>query len=552
MVGCEPKNIDNEPLDSGGGGPPPPTPTWSAVLAAGNTSGSNDASMNPGQRVIWPSGHLNLGTGAGTENGTQSIAIGTGAGPFGGDRRIAIGDSSGAGSNLDANLVSLGHGSRAGDRSAAVGDDATALNESVAFGFESIANGIESVGVGFQADCGGSRSIVMGAQTGGVAQALSAEENIVLSSLGYKNAQNSQRSVYIGTRICPTLGVGVIEDNVMVGGNSDSTNASLTKAVAVGADTSVDNNCVAVGYGSSADGEGTAVGHQASSGHALGNNNTAVGRSAGSTSLTGNLNVYVGDFARPSSVIADESVGVGSSSTVHDEGVAVGHDAHGQHADCTQVGWGTTTGATSQILLGHSVTGDATASRFAITPGIATVGVTANLRYDASGFVGPIASSMAYKKNVRPLAHEYDSSKIYDLTPVAYEMRACSCLHPRPAVTYEDTEEGRVARPVMEPVLDEEGIPLMKSDNTPKMRKKMLRPEEHCVDCPAQIGLIAEEVEKVCPRLVEHNQDGSPESVAYSMLPVLMLAEMKKLRAENDDLQSRLLVLERRLNIVRQ
>lgn len=55
-----------------------------------------------------------------------------------------------------------------------------------------------------------------------------------------------------------------------------------------------------------------------------------------------------------------------------------------------------------------------------------------------------------------------------------------------------------------------------------------------------QSGLIAEEVDKVMPRIVVRDKDGRPESVMYHELPVLLLNEIKKLSARVDELESRL------------
>ncbi|HOW35345.1 MAG TPA: tail fiber domain-containing protein [Candidatus Omnitrophota bacterium] len=57
-------------------------------------------------------------------------------------------------------------------------------------------------------------------------------------------------------------------------------------------------------------------------------------------------------------------------------------------------------------------------------------------------------------------------------------------------------------------------------------------------------GLIAEEVDEVLPSLVAYDAQGRPDSVAYDKLPVLLLVEMQKLRAENRALQERVEKLE--------
>jgi hypothetical protein len=45
---------------------------------------------------------------------------------------------------------------------------------------------------------------------------------------------------------------------------------------------------------------------------------------------------------------------------------------------------------------------------------------------------------------------------------------------------------------------------------------------------PVQVGLIAEEVADVLPELVVYNANGEPESVAYHLLPTLLLNELQK------------------------
>jgi trimeric autotransporter adhesin len=45
---------------------------------------------------------------------------------------------------------------------------------------------------------------------------------------------------------------------------------------------------------------------------------------------------------------------------------------------------------------------------------------------------------------------------------------------------------------------------------------------------PYQVGLIAEEVAEVLPQLVVYNSDGQPESVAYHLMPSMLLNELKK------------------------
>lgn len=90
-------------------------------------------------------------------------------------------------------------------------------------------------------------------------------------------------------------------------------------------------------------------------------------------------------------------------------------------------------------------------------------------------------SSLRYKTDVTPL--EFDSSKIYQLNPKSF--------------TLKDTGK-------------------------------------------RSFGFIAEEVDPVLPQLVSYDSEGRPDALDYSRLSVLLVEELKKLKAENDALKSRL------------
>ena len=52
-------------------------------------------------------------------------------------------------------------------------------------------------------------------------------------------------------------------------------------------------------------------------------------------------------------------------------------------------------------------------------------------------------------------------------------------------------------------------------------------------------GLIAEEVVEYFPELVSLDKSGIPKAVSYSKLPVLLLAEIQKLRKELEELKEK-------------
>ncbi len=57
------------------------------------------------------------------------------------------------------------------------------------------------------------------------------------------------------------------------------------------------------------------------------------------------------------------------------------------------------------------------------------------------------------------------------------------------------------------------------------------------------IGLIAEELEEVCPNMVVHDEQGQPASIFYQDLPIVLLKAMKDQQKIIEDLQSQIDVL---------
>lgn len=102
-----------------------------------------------------------------------------------------------------------------------------------------------------------------------------------------------------------------------------------------------------------------------------------------------------------------------------------------------------------------------------------------NCQIAADGQITHPVSSLKYKKDVVDL--EFDSSVVYNLRPVSFSYKK---------------------------------------------------------DDSRSFGLIAEEVEEHIPLLVYHNSDGTPESLHYDYLSVLLLSEMKKLKARIEILEA--------------
>ena len=114
-------------------------------------------------------------------------------------------------------------------------------------------------------------------------------------------------------------------------------------------------------------------------------------------------------------------------------------------------------------------------------------------RDSSSGEIKYSGSSRRYKMNIRELTP--DTSKVYDLVPKSFEMRK-SQLDEEKKIQYTDEAE-----------------------NT-------------------SFGLIAEEVHDVLSDLVMYEADGiTPDAVDYPLLSVLLLEELKKLRARIEVLE---------------
>ena len=55
---------------------------------------------------------------------------------------------------------------------------------------------------------------------------------------------------------------------------------------------------------------------------------------------------------------------------------------------------------------------------------------------------------------------------------------------------------------------------------------------------PGTFGYIAEEVEKIIPELVQYTDKGEADGLFYPLIPVLLVEEIKKLKARIDVLES--------------
>ena len=262
--------------------------------------------------------------------------------------------------------------------------------------------------------------------------------------------------------------------NTCIGSEALSANAGGQINTAVGrgaltANTTAESNSAFGGWSLSKNTTGgfnTAVGAAALLHNETGNFNTAVGRFAG-FDQTGSSNTSLG---------AGSGFKQGSPVKTGNNNIAIGSNAG---AD-----W--TTGSNNIAMGSPGVAGDVNTIRIG-TPGTQARTFIAGIRgatvarrgastvlIDATGQLGTVRSAMRYKEDVHPMGDA--SSPLLNLRPVTFR--------------YKQTDP----------------------DGTK----------------PIQYGLIAEEVEKVMPDLVVRNEDGSVETVAYHILPSLLLNEYQK------------------------
>jgi trimeric autotransporter adhesin len=277
------------------------------------------------------------------------------------------------------------------------------------------------------------------------------------------------------------------------GGNNTATGMeSLTNNTSGAGDTA--NGYQAL-YTNTSGNRNNATGDGALFSNTTANDNNAMGTNALHENSTGTLNNAVGNFALEFNSIGNNNNAVGYGSLLNN---TTGSDNSGQGyfslagntTGNLNIGVGykagvNLTSGSNNIDIGNSgVAAESNIIRIG-TPGtqsatfIAGIAGTnisggATVVVSSSGQLGVVSSSRRYKEDIQPMGSISD--RIYALRPVTFRYR-------------------------------QPGLDGSKS---------------------VQIGLIAEDVVSVLPELVVYNQDGQPESVAYHLLPTLLLNELQK------------------------
>jgi len=246
----------------------------------------------------------------------------------------------------------------------------------------------------------------------------------------------------------------------------------------------------------------SAFGAGALSANNAGTQNTALGTSALESNTSGQNNIAIGYGALIGNVIGNFNIAIGGQALLslgdggdeNDGNIAIGNGA----------GFSLQSGNNNIYIFNQAAAMNATDSgsiRIGL-PGVQTAAFIAGINNQAvtgaavivdpnTGQLGVASSSRRYKEDIMPMADASD--RLLQLRPVQF----------------------RYKKP---------------NANGQK---------------PMQYGLIAEEVAEVLPELVVDNKDGEPETVAYHLLPAMLLNELQKEHAMNEQHSEELKVQDR-------
>ena len=248
-------------------------------------------------------------------------------------------------------------------------------------------------------------------------------------------------------------------------------------------------------------GGNSASGYMTLFSNTTGNYNTAAGSEALKSNKTGLQNVANGR----SSLYANTT---GQSNTA-DGAFALYSNISGSKNIAVGAFAGYYTSGSNNIVIGNNgVASESNTIRIGMSDvhtntflaGVHGVNVTggAAVYVTSAGHLGTVASSRRYKEDIQPMGDT--SERLMDLQPVTFHYKQA----------------------------DEAG------------------------NKPIQYGLIAEDVESVMPELVVRNADGSAETVAYHVLPSLLLNEYQKQHQKLQETEVKLSALEAELDQMKQ
>jgi hypothetical protein len=284
---------------------------------------------------------------------------------------------------------------------------------------------------------------------------------------GFANTASGYAALFANTTGYDNAATGYAALN----SNTTGTANTATGSLALVSNTTGDSNS-AFGYGalntSSIGSFNSAFGYGAMSGNMTGSYNTAQGSSAAFNNLTGRRNVAVGFRALQENTAGHGNTAIGTYAGQHTTGndnVLVANRGMAGESQTMRLGVKGTAG-----VVGSGVIRTYIAGIKGVTTGLAG----SQVLIDANGQLGTISSSRRYKEDIQNMADASD--RLLELRPVTFRYKQADATG------------------------------------------------EH----PMQYGLIAEEVAEVFPELVIPNEAGQPETVAYQLLPSLLLNEVQK------------------------
>jgi hypothetical protein len=257
----------------------------------------------------------------------------------------------------------------------------------------------------------------------------------------------------------------------------------------------------------------TAVGTVALFLNTTGDENVAVGTGALVNNDTGNLNTANGAFALSGNTTGSSNTAIGFHAlhlnTTGGQNTAIGFGALLNNATgFSNTAVGTVAGSnitgTGNVCIGWGVNGEAGVDDRTYIRNVNTL--TQNFSAGVNDYVTvrlsdgrlghtAVVSSRRYKEDIKPLAAA--SEALYELKPVSFRLKK----------EYDETQR-------------------------------------------RSFGLIAEEVEKIDPDLVYHNNKGQAESVRYELVNAMLLNEFLKEHRKNEEQAATIARLEKQLETV--
>ena len=238
-------------------------------------------------------------------------------------------------------------------------------------------------------------------------------------------------------------------------------------------------------------GSNTALGASALSNNIGGSSNTATGVSALFANTTGGLNTAIGDAALAANTSADRNTAVGVFALTDDTTGAFNTAVGVQALDIDTTGGlntalgvgagGSVTTANNVICIGANVSGEnVTNSCYIGNIFGATSSSGVAVFVNGIGKLGTVTSSKRFKEEIKPMGTT--SEALFSLRPVAFHYKK---------------------------EIDPAGTP--------------------------QLGLVAEDVEKINPDLIVRDKEGKPYSVRYDQVNAMLLNEFLKEHCKNEE-----------------